>query len=71
VTEPWADYTAPSLAVTSKGVTVRLTDTELCLWKDINQPIILSDPGLAGATLWVDGTDAYASEGKKLWRVRT
>jgi hypothetical protein len=72
IIEPWTDYTLPSLAVTGKGIGVRLTDTELRLWRDIRQPAVLADPGLAAdARLWVDGSDVYASEGSNLWRVRT
>ena len=70
--EPWQNYEAPSLAVTAKGVVVRLTETELRIWRDLRHPMVFPDPGLnAGSRLWIDGTDVYASEGPKLWRVRT
>lgn len=70
--EPWADYEVPSLVITAKGLVVRLTKTELRLWRDPRQPTVIPDPGLnPGARLWVDGADVYASEAETLWRVRT
>lgn len=70
--EPWTDYEMPSLVITAKGIVVRITKTELRLWRDPRQPTVIPDPGLnPGARLWVDGTDVYASEAETLWRVRT
>jgi hypothetical protein len=70
--EPWVDYEVPSLAITAKGVVVRLIETELRIWRDCRHPMVMPDPGLkAGSRLWIDGADVYASEGQNLWRVRT
>ena len=70
--EAWADYEVPSLGITAKGVVVRLTETELRVWRDTRRPMVIPNPGLnAGSRLWIDGADVYASEGQKLWRVRT
>ena len=70
--EPWPDYEVPSLAITAKGVVVRLTGSELRIWRDPSHPEVIPNPGLkAGSHLWIDGADVYASEGQILWRVRT
>ena len=72
IVEVGGDYALPSLAVTAKGINVRLAEAELRLWRDVRQPMVLPNPGLAaGSRLWADGADVYASEGPSLWRLRT